>query len=195
MVSHDLAHGTGWLIGSTEILTNQHVIVGASKITIRHGLPGIPPFTATVIGSDSQKDIALLSIGQDALSARPDISPLQLGDLRAGDIASSIIAMGYSGGEIQSDGSAGPAGANLGSISDIANFSSIGLGLNLVMDAAVDPGDSGGPVLDQRGKVIGMTRAVQTQTDSGQRVVGTFYAVHVDEIRSILDFLRRGESR
>jgi hypothetical protein len=50
-------------------------------------------------------------------------------------------------------------------------------------------------VLNGRGEVVGMSRAVLESTDLGQRVVGTFYAVHIDEIRKILHTLKRSESR
>jgi len=66
---------------------------------------------------------------------------------------------------------------------------------NLVIDAAVDPGDSGGLVLNLDGEVVGMTRAAQAYTGSGQRVVGTFYAVAWGEIRDALPNLKRGISR
>jgi putative serine protease PepD len=59
------------------------------------------------------------------------------------------------------------------------------------MDTPVDPGDSGGPVLDASGEVVGMTRAVAEQTVGGQRVVGTFYAVHIDEILDSLPDLKQ----
>jgi hypothetical protein len=50
-------------------------------------------------------------------------------------------------------------------------------------------------VLNGRGEVVGMSRAVQEWTDQRQRVVGTFYAVHIDEIRTALPSLKQGESR
>ena len=65
---------------------------------------------------------------------------------------------------------------------------------NPVIDAPVDPGGTGGPVLNAHGEVA-MVRAVQEYTPSGRRVVGTFYAVHVDEIRDALPDLKRGISR
>ena len=65
---------------------------------------------------------------------------------------------------------------------------------NLVINAAVDPGDSGGLVLNLDGEVVGMTRAAQVSS-GGQRVVGTFYAVDWREIQDALPNLKRGLSR
>ena len=56
----------------------------------------------------------------------------------------------------------------------------------IVIDATVDPGDSGGPVLNSDGQVIGMTRSVDE---------GTLFAIPVDEIHDSLSALTRGESR
>ena len=61
------------------------------------------------------------------------------------------------------------------------------------MDAPVDPGDSGGPVLDANGDLVGMVRA-SFGTGTG-RHIGTNYSVHIDEIRAALPDLRNGVSR
>ena len=64
-----------------------------------------------------------------------------------------------------------------------------------MMDTPVDPGDSGGPVLNLEGQVVGMVRAVAIETSVGRRIVGTFFAVHIEEIRSALPVLKQGQSR
>jgi serine protease Do len=185
--------GSGWLVEPGLVLTNEHVLGRYSQVTVRQALD--PAFTATVLGRDSRRDIALLQFDPDDVRLPPNIEPLSLGQISNNNVAQTLIALGYSGVKVNGNGTVGPASANVGVLSQITDFGSGSFGRNLVMDVPVDPGDSGGPVLNDRGEVVGMVRAVQEQTNSGQRVVGTFYAVHVDEIRAALPALKRGESR
>ena len=105
------------------------------------------------------------------------------------------MALGYSGGSIREDGTVGSALVNIGVLSQTVDFGDDSFGLNLIMDTPIDPGDSGGPILNLDGLVVGMSRAGVESTGGGQRVVGTFYAVHVDEIRDSLPRLKTGQSR
>ncbi|MDA0734481.1 MAG: serine protease [Chloroflexi bacterium] len=185
--------GTGWLIEPGLILTNEHVINGYSSVTIRQSQ--FPAFTASVLASDAQHDIALLTFQPNLASRAAGAEPLPLGHISSDNIAQPLLALGYSGGEVTTDGRVGFATANVGVLSQVTNFGIRSHGRNLVMDVPVDPGDSGGPVLNGKGEVVGMTRAVLESTNQGQRVVGTFYAVHIDEIRAALPALKRGESK
>ncbi len=185
--------GTGWLIESGLILTNQHVVEGSTIVSVRQNQGSL--FTARVRAVDEPRDIALLSFDVSQTFLDPMAKPIPTGDVYTSDIASSMMAMGYSGGLIPlEDGTVGPATANIGVLSGIVTFIFFDV-VNLVIDAAVDPGDSGGPVLNLDGEVVGMTRAAQAYTGSGQRVVGTFYAVKWGEIRDALPNLKRGISR
>ena len=185
--------GTGWLIEPGLILTNHHVVEGSTIVSVRLN-QGIL-FTARVRAIDEPRDIALLSFDVSQTFLDPMAKPIPTGDAYTSKIASSMMAMGYSG-ELTplEDGTVGPATANIGVLSAIVNFIFFDVN-NLVIDAAVDPGDSGGPVLNLDGEVVGMTRAAQAYTGSGQRVVGTFYAVAWEEIRDALPNLKRGISR
>ena len=185
--------GTGWLLEPGLILTNQHVVEGSTIVSVRQYQQSL--FTARVRAVDEPRDIALLSFDVSQTFLDPMANPLPTGDAYLSDIASSMMAMGYSG-ELtpHEDGTIGPATANIGVLSGIVNFVFFDVD-NLVIDAAIDPGDSGGPVLNLAGKVVGMTRAAQMYTGSGQRVVGTFYAVAWEEIRDALPNLKRGISR
>ena len=185
--------GTGWLIEPGLILTNHHVVEGSTIVSVRQNQGSL--FTARVLAVDEPRDIALLSIGVSQTFLNPMAKPLPTGLAYTSDIASSMMAMGYSGELIPlEDGAVGPATANIGVLSGIVNFTFFDVD-NLVIDAAVDPGDSGGPVLNLDGEVVGMTRAAQVSSGSGQRVVGTFYAVDWREIRDALPNLKRGISR
>ena len=185
--------GTGWLIEPGLILTNHHVVEGSTIVSVRQNQGSL--FTARVRAIDEPRDIALLSFDVSQTFLDPMAKPIPTGDAYTSKIASSMMAMGYSG-ELTplEDGTIGPATANIGVLSGIVNFIFFDVN-NLVIDAAVDPGDSGGPVLNLDGEVVGMTRAAQAYTGSGQRVVGTFYAVAWEEIRDALPNLKRGISR
>lgn len=186
-------HGSGWLIERGLILTNEHVVTGHPEVTVRQ--PEHQAFEVVVLAVDSLKDIALLQFDSDATKLHPGAEPLQLGHISSNNIAESVIGLGYSEGRIKSDGTVGSAAANVGVLSQVIDFGGSGAGLNLVLDAALDPGDSGGPILNSDGLVVGMARAARVRTGSGQRVVGTFFAVHIDEIRASLSMLKKGESR
>ena len=185
--------GTGWLIEPGLILTNHHVVEGSTIVSVRQNQGSL--FTARVRAVDEPRDIALLSFDVSQTFLDPMAKPIPTGDAYTSNIASSMMAMGYSG-ELTplEDGTIGPATANIGVLSGIVNFIFFDVN-NLVIDAAVDPGDSGGPVLNLDGEVVGMTRAAQAYTGSGQRVVGTFYAVAWEEIRDALPNLEQGISR
>ena len=184
--------GTGWLIEPGLILTNHHVVEGSTIVSVRQYQQSL--FTARVLAVDEPRDIALLSFDVSQTFLDPMAKPLPTGIAYTSDIASSMMAMGYSGGLTPlEDGTVGPATANIGVLSGIVHFTFFDVD-NLVIDAAVDPGDSGGPVLNLDGEVVGMTRAAQVSS-GGQRVVGTFYAVDLREIRDALPHLKRGISR
>ena len=154
--------GSGWLIESNLILTNQHVVAGFSMVTVRQS--GSPSFAATVLAVDSLRDIALLRFDATNAQLHPRAAPLSLGEISTGDVATSLMALGYSGAGVKDDGTVGAASANVGVLSQIINLRSDSLGLNLIMDAPIDPGDSGGPVLNPEGLVVGMVRAVLERT-------------------------------
>ena len=180
----DGQHGTGWQLEPGFIVTAAHVVADAETVTVRQA--AAPAFVATVAGRDPRRDVALLRY--DVMSAPVDhrAIPLPLGDADINDIARALLALGYSGSGVKSGGEVGSPKANAGVLSQITNFGPYSYGRNLEMDAPVDPGDSGGPVLNNAGEVVGMVRAAARHTPTGGRLVGTFYAVHPDEIRAAL---------
>ena len=193
MVSVGSGHGTGWLLEPGIILTNEHVIRGHSRVSIYQN-SGYP-FEAEVISSDSQRDIAVLRFDESSTSLPQDSNPLTLGDISARDIAQPMMALGYSGEYPVKNDTIDKPSANVGVLSLIIDFGPQSGGFTLVMDVPVDPGDSGGPVVNANGEVVGMTRGVVEKSSAGQRVVGTFYALHIDEVKKSLPALKSGLSR
>ena len=184
----DGQHGTGWLLEPGLIVTAAHVVAGREQVIVRQATA--PTFVATVAGLDARRDVALLRYDASTSQLEPGAKPLPLGDAGSDDIARPLLALGYSSSGVKRQGTVGSPKANAGILSQITNFGPDSYGRNLEMDAAIDPGDSGGPVLNASGEVIGMIRAAARRSETGQTVVGTFYAVHADEIRAALSEIR-----
>ena len=180
----DGQHGAGWLLAPGQIVTAAHVVAGRDQVIIRQA--SSPTFVAVVAGRDERRDVALLRYDTAAAELPPGANPLPLGDATIDDIARDLLALGYSGSGVKREGAVGSPKANAGILSQITNFGPDSYGRNLEMDAAIDPGDSGGPVLNTAGQVVGMVRAAARRAEAGGTVVGTFYAIHADEIRSAL---------
>ena len=188
----DGQHGTGWLLEPGFIVTAAHVVADDKEVLIRQA--AAPPFTAAVAGLDRRRDVALLRYGVAEVRLGAGATPLPLGDADINDIAKDLLALGYSGSGVKLDGEVGSPKANAGILSQITNFGPYSYGRNLEMDTPIDPGDSGGPVLNATGAVVGMARAAARRTPGGGQVVGTFYAIHADEIRAALAEIRNRES-
>ena len=184
----DGQHGTGWLLEPGVIVTAAHVVSDSEEVTVRQA--AAPAFSATVAGMDERRDVALLRYDAAAAQIGTGAVPLPLGDADINDIARDLLALGYSGSGVKGDGQVGSPKANAGILSQITNFGAQSYGRNLEMDAPIDPGDSGGPVLNTAGEVVGMVRAAARRTPGGGRLVGTFYAVHADEIRAAVEGIR-----
>ena len=185
-------HGTGWIIESGLIATNEHVVRGQTTVTVHQ--VSHEPFKATVIATDSKRDIALLAYDK-SVTLDTSAIPLQLGSTTNADLAQPLMALGYSGQAPVKNGLVDMPSANVGVLSLIIDLGPNSRVYTLVMDVPVDPGDSGGPVVNSNGEVVGMTTGVVETSTAGQRVVGTFYALHIDEIKRSLPALKSGLSR
>ena len=188
----DGQHGAGWLLEPGVIVTVAHFVSGREQVIVRQATA--PTFVASVAGLDERRDVALLRYEIETATLEPDTRPLLLGNAGSDDIAKTLLALGYSSSGVKREGTVGSPKANAGILSQITNFGPESYGRNLEMDAAIDPGDSGGPVLNANGEVIGMVRAAARRSQGGETVVGTFYAIHADEIRAALTEIRSRES-
>lgn len=161
--------GTGFIISdSGQIVTNNHVVQGASEITVR--LTDGTEYTAKIVGTDPLTDVALLQIDATGLT------PLTFGDsteMRAGD---EVLAIGnpFGLGNTVTSGivSAVARDINSGPFDDF-----------IQTDAAINRGNSGGPLFNNDGEVIGMNTAIFSP---GGGSVGIGFAVPSDMITDIV---------
>lgn len=165
--------GSGVILRSDGlILTNDHVIDGASDIKVT--LSDKRVFPAKVIGTDKQSDIAVLKIDATGLPVLPlgDSSKLQVGDV--------VFAIGEPFG-LQGTATMGIVSAtgrgNLGGLEQIGNF--------IQTDASINPGNSGGALINLRGDLVGINTAIET--GGGEGSVGIGFAIPIDYARSIMD--------
>lgn len=171
--------GTGWVIQEGLIATNEHVVADEAAVTVRHAFQ--PPFRANVVFTDAVKDVAFLSYN----TAVTTLNLLPMRQVTSDNLGETLLVLGYSNFGVQENGTVGGAAVKRGILSSIVDFGEQG-GRRLRIDAVVDPGDSGGPVLDTSGNVIGMSKGVVEVDETGRRVSGIFYAVHMDEVEALL---------
>nr|MBU6202613.1 trypsin-like peptidase domain-containing protein [Acidobacteriota bacterium] len=182
------ATGTGVVVTSNgEILTNAHVVDGASEVRVRFA-GDTEPVDATVLASDVGNDLALLKVNANDLVAATFAKP---GSVRVGD---EVVAIGYA---LALDG--GPS-VTTGIVSALQRtiFTDSGALNSLIQtDAAISSGNSGGPLANMRGEVVGINTAVaRGDTTSSANNIG--FAISVDEVLSVLEQLRvqaTGEAR
>lgn len=185
------AEGTGIVIGSTgEILTNAHVVRGvvSGASTVSVTFHDSSRLAAQIVASDSENDLALLKV--TGLTGLP---VLELGDSGAMAPGDPVIAIGYALGL---DG--GPS-VTTGIISATGRTTTTetGFGTNsrltnlLQTDAPISSGDSGGPLLNTEGHVIGINTMVATST-SQTAANGIGFAIAADTVKALLPALRAG---
>lgn len=183
------AAGTGMVVSKDgEVLTNAHVISGATEIKVTVVTTG-KTYTAKVLGSDTTRDIALLKL-QDAAN----LETVALGDSSSVQTGDAITAVGNAGG-VGGEPSVSPGQVTALNQSITVNDASNGdqgqLSALIQTDASLQPGDSGGPMYDASGKVIG----INTAADAGRFREGSqeSYAIPIDTAESIADQIRSGK--
>jgi S1-C subfamily serine protease len=183
------AAGTGMIVSPAgEVLTNTHVIAGATTIMVTVVTTG-RSYEASVVGSDATHDVALLKI--DGAS---NLETVQLGDSSAVQEGDAVTAVGNAGGvggiPTASSGQITALDRSI-TVSNEDGSSASSLDGLIETDAALQPGDSGGPLYDSSGTVIGMN----TAADGGRRYQPTAqsYAIAIDTAEQIIDQIRSGK--
>ena len=152
--------GSGVIITSDGyILTNNHVVDLADELKVEIAGKG-RDYTAKVIGTDPQTDVALIKIDAEGLT------PATIGDstkLRVGDV---LLAVGSPMGLEQSVTHGIVSGLGRSDLGILSRTSSGQSGYEnfIQTDAAINPGNSGGPLLDAKGRVVGLNTAIETRS-------------------------------
>ena len=174
------ATGTGVVITSSgEILTNAHVVEGATEVRVLFA-GETEPVVAQVLAEDSGNDLALLKVNATNLVAATFAKP---GSVRVGD---QVVAIGYA---LALDG--GPS-VTTGIVSALKRtiFTDSGALNRLIQtDAAISSGNSGGPLANMRGEVVGINTAV-ARGDGNSAANNIGFAISVDEVLAVLEQLR-----
>lgn len=168
--------GSGFVINTNgTILTNAHVISGAVKITV--AFANNQTVTAMVIGKDPDDDLALLKVNPDGLA----LVPLPLGDSSTVQVGDPTYAIGNPFGLPRSL-TTGVVSALQRSIQAPNNFEIDNV---IQTDAPLNPGNSGGPLINAQGQVIGINSQIQTGT-SGNGSVGIGFAIPINTALAVI---------
>jgi len=168
--------GSGFILDTQGyILTNNHVVEGADSIKVE--LSDGREFDAEVIGTDPPTDLALVRVESEG----QDLHAVALGDSDGVDVGDFVLAIGNPFGLPQtvSSGIVSAKGrANVG-IVDYEDF--------IQTDAAVNPGNSGGPLIDLRGRVVGINTAIASRSGGNN---GIAFAIPINMAMDIAGQLR-----
>ena len=175
------ATGSGFVIDDDgTILTNAHVIEGAAKVTVQ--LEDDESADAKVVGRDNSTDLAVLKVDPEDAELRP----LRLGDSSDLQVGDPTIAIGNPFGLDRT--------LTTGVVSALQRRITAPNGFqieNVVQtDAALNPGNSGGPLLDAAGRVIGVNSQIATG-GAGEGNVGIGFAVPIDTAKEVVPQLKR----
>ena len=172
--------GSGVIISSDGyILTCDHVVSGASNITVTIG---DKDYTATVVGEDSTSDIAVIKVDADGLT------PAIVGDSDKLAVGDNVLAVGNPLGELGGTVTSGIVSALNRSVS-IQSSSSVNTMSLIQMDASVSPGNSGGGLFNMTGELIGIVNAKSSSSDAE----GLGFAIPInDAIQVAQDLLENG---
>ena len=168
--------GSGFVIDRAgHIVTNFHVIEGAQKVQV--SFSGQDQIPATVVGKDRSTDVAVLEVDAHARA----LTPLPLGDSDAVHVGDPVYAIGNPFGLTRT--------LTTGVISAVQRqiFAPNGYPIERAIqtDAAINHGNSGGPLIDSAGRVIGVTSQIQTGSDTSQGNVGIGFAIPINTVRDI----------
>jgi putative serine protease PepD len=181
------ALGSGILLDDKgDILTNEHVVDSANKVTVSFDAKPTITRTATVVGTDPSTDLAVIKIDPSGL----DLHPLALGNSSGVKVGDTVYALGNPFGYTNSFSEGIVSGLDR----SIQAPNGFGIDGAIQTDASINPGNSGGPLLNASGQVIGINAqiATNTSTASGEgSSSGVGFAIPVDLAKSVITQLEQ----
>ncbi len=179
-VTSDVASGSGFIVSEDGyIVTNHHVIEDASVLQII--MSDGTEFAAQVIGYESSNDVALLKV------EATDLPCVKLGSSDALVVGDQVAAVGNPLGELTSTLTVGYVSAKDRIVS------TDGTAMNMLQtDAAINSGNSGGPLFNMKGEVVGITTAKYSgSSNSGATIEGIGFAIPIDDVIGIISDLKQ----
>jgi putative serine protease PepD len=177
--------GTGFLVKSDgTIVTNAHVVGDNSTVKVRFNDQG-ELHDAQVLSVDASTDLAALKVDANAAQG---VRPLELADSDKVQVGDSAVAIGYPLGLDRT----ATAGIISGLDRQIQSPNGFSIDKVLQTDAAVNPGNSGGPLLNANGQVIGVNSQIATAAGGGEGNVGIAFAIPSNTVKQVLPDLESG---
>lgn len=185
----DQGQGSGFVYDTQgHIITNYHVIENAKTVEVRF-TSGYMVY-GSVVGTDLDSDIAVVKVEADA----KELHPLLLGDSSKLKVGQTVIAIGNPFGleSTMTTGIISALGRTLDALHATPDGRPFTAGDIIQTDAAINPGNSGGPLFNVSGEVIGINRAIRTEsaTVSGQPTnSGIGFAVSINMVKRVVPVL------
>ncbi len=169
--------GTGFIVSESGlVVTNRHIVGSARRVTVLTATG--EEYRGEVVQRHSVLDLAYVEIDSDRA-----FTPLTIGDANGVSVGEAVIAIGY------------PLGEELGLEPTVSRgIISAKRDDYLQTDASLNPGNSGGPLLDTNGNVIGVITARVESTETGRPVTGIGFAIPVNEVQQDLGALAASAS-
>jgi len=188
------AEGTGMVLTATgEVLTNNHVIAGATSIRVRDIGNG-STYAAKVVGYNDTSDVAVIQ-----LQGASGLSTVSIGSTASLAAGQKVVALGNAGGK---DGTPAVAAGTITALDSAVAAEDEGDGVvehltNMIRtNADIEPGDSGGPLVNASGQVIGMDTAASssnsTQPGTTAEVSTTAFAIPISRAVAIAGQIEAG---
>ena len=171
------SQGSGFVYdGEGHIVTNQHVVANAESLSVK--LWNGAEYDATLVGADSSTDLAVIKID----APRSTLHPLALADSSAVSVGDTVLALGSPFG-LEGTLTQGIVSALHRQMTAPNRFT---IGNTIQTDAAINHGNSGGPLLNRSGRVIGVNAQIESESGGSD---GVGFAIPSNTVRAIADQL------